>query len=55
MKTDFTILDTIIDNLNKNKTEQHISLKVVIFNDEDYQYAKNIHKRYPTISHSFYK
>jgi 7-carboxy-7-deazaguanine synthase len=49
MKTDFTILDTIIDNLNGNKKEQHISLKVVIFNDEDYQYAKNLYKRYENI------
>ena len=49
MKTDFTILDKIIDNLNQNKREQHISLKVVIFNDEDYQYAKNLYKRYQNI------
>src|SRR3954449_4357284 len=49
MKTNFTILDTIIDNLNQNKREQHISMKVVIFNDEDYQYAKNLYKRYENI------
>ena len=49
MKTDFSILDTIIENLNQNKSEQHISMKVVVFNDEDYQYAKNIHKRYENI------
>ena len=48
MKTDFTVLDRILKQLNQRKEEQHISLKVVVFDDEDYQYAKNIHERYPT-------
>ena len=49
MKTDFTILDKILKQLNHRKSEQHISLKVVVFDDEDYQYAKYIHERYPTV------
>ena len=49
MKTDFTVLDKILNQLKNRKHEQHISLKVVVFDDEDYQYAKNIHERYPTI------
>ena len=49
MTTDFTILDHILKQLHHRKQEQHISLKVVIFDDDDYHYAKNIHERYPTI------
>jgi 7-carboxy-7-deazaguanine synthase len=49
MKTDFTILDTIINNLKQNQQEQHNSIKIVIFNDEDYQYAKEVYKRYQNI------
>jgi 7-carboxy-7-deazaguanine synthase len=44
METDFTILDQIIHSLKQNK--QNTSIKIVIFNDEDYQYAKKIHNRY---------
>ena len=53
MVTDFDILDEIIANLKKNQTEQHVSLKVVIFNDEDYQYAKQVHQRYPHLPFFF--
>ncbi|MCQ6274160.1 7-carboxy-7-deazaguanine synthase QueE [Bacillus sp. V3B] len=49
MKTDFSILDMILDNLEQKQSQQHVSLKVVIFDNEDYQYAKNIHERYPTV------
>lgn len=47
MKQDLNILDEVIQNLDLSK--QHVSLKVVIFNDEDYQFAKMIHKRYPNL------
>ncbi len=47
MVTDYTKLDFIINNIQSNK--QNKSLKVVIFNEEDYQYAKNLHFRYPNI------
>lgn len=49
MDTDFTILDEMVNNL-KN---QNISLKVVIFNDEDFHYAKKVHLRYPGIPFFF--
>lgn len=50
MDTDFEILDKIIANLQNG---HHISLKVVIFNDEDYQYAKQVHQRYENIPFFF--
>ena len=46
MDTDFHILDEIIANLQNSQNGHHLSLKVVIFNDEDYQYAKQVHQRY---------
>ncbi len=50
MVTDFTLLDRILEKLhNKHTHEQHVSLKVVVFSDEDYDYAKSIHKRYPDV------
>ena len=49
MVTDFTILDNIIDQLVVNQKLDNVSLKVVIFDDEDFQYAKKIAKRYPAI------
>ena len=49
MNTDFEKLDHIIQELTKIETSQAISLKVVVFNEEDLQYAKNVHNRYPTI------
>jgi len=45
MKTDFTKLDTFIHNLQHS----NVSLKVVIFNEEDFVYAELIHTRYPQI------
>ncbi|MEH7416764.1 7-carboxy-7-deazaguanine synthase QueE [Neobacillus drentensis] len=45
MVTDFEVLDMILDNLN----ESNVSLKVVVFDDQDYEYAKKIHLRYPAV------
>jgi 7-carboxy-7-deazaguanine synthase len=45
MVTDFQMLDMIIDNLK----ESNVSLKVVVFDDQDYEYARNIHQRYPGV------
>lgn len=45
MTTDFNMLDTIIGKLQATNT----SLKVVVFDDEDYLYAKNVHLRYPEV------
>ncbi|CAK6477048.1 7-carboxy-7-deazaguanine synthase [Peribacillus frigoritolerans] len=47
MNTDFTVLDQIISNLANRNPENHVSLKIVVFNEEDYQYAKHVHGRYP--------
>lgn len=45
MKTDLTKLDTFIYNLQ----HANVSLKVVIFDEEDFMYAEMIHTRYPQI------
>jgi 7-carboxy-7-deazaguanine synthase len=49
MVTDFDALDLIINNLNRDDSSHNVSLKVVIFDDQDYDYAKKIHFRYPGI------
>ncbi len=48
MKTDWNMLDGILDKMKAHGRAAH-SLKVVVFNDEDYQYAKSIHRRYPGV------
>lgn len=53
MDTDFTVLDEIMVKLQKASHNHHVSLKVVIFNDEDYQYAKQVHQRYPNLPFFF--
>ncbi|WP_299092936.1 7-carboxy-7-deazaguanine synthase QueE [uncultured Metabacillus sp.] len=50
MKTDFAKLDEIIHTLINANKKQFISLKVVVFDQEDLRFAKNIHLRYPEIS-----
>lgn len=49
MITDFSVLSAIIGKLINRNSEQHISLKIVVFNQEDYEYAKQVHHRYPGI------
>jgi 7-carboxy-7-deazaguanine synthase len=49
MITDYEKLDVIIANLQRSKDSQ-VSIKVVVFNDDDFTYAKAIHKRYPSVS-----
>ncbi|HLR80101.1 MAG TPA: 7-carboxy-7-deazaguanine synthase QueE [Bacillota bacterium] len=49
MRVDFDILDEIIDKLLNNKRLRHTSLKIVIFNDKDLQFAKQVTQRYPLI------
>ncbi|MBS4178755.1 7-carboxy-7-deazaguanine synthase QueE [Lederbergia citrea] len=50
MVTNFDILDTIIhDKLLSSDFIGNLSLKVVIFDDADYVYAKEIHSRYPEV------
>lgn len=49
MTSDYTVLSDILGKLQNRNSNQHISLKIVVFNEEDYAYAKQIHLRYPTI------
>ncbi|MGM0873340.1 MAG: 7-carboxy-7-deazaguanine synthase QueE [Bacillota bacterium] len=49
MNTDFEKLDDIFDKLVKVNHQQSISLKVVVFDSVDLEYAKSVHVRYPSI------
>lgn len=49
MVTNFEILDSIFQNLNNNDFKHQVSLKVVIFDENDLKYAKKVHHRYPEI------
>ncbi|WML44807.1 7-carboxy-7-deazaguanine synthase QueE [Neobacillus sp. PS3-40] len=49
MQTDFSVLDSIVNNLSTNPAQQNVSLKVVVFDDEDYEYARGVYKRYPRV------
>ena len=44
MTTDFSMLDEIVDNLTAFRSA--FSLKIVVFDDDDYEYARNIYQRY---------
>jgi len=48
MGTDWTILDRIMNNM-KGSSVSSYSLKVVVFNDEDYEYARMVHERYAEV------
>jgi 7-carboxy-7-deazaguanine synthase len=49
METNFEILDSIFINLDENQFEHNVSLKVVIFDEADLDYARMVHKRYEGI------
>ncbi|MFC7322920.1 7-carboxy-7-deazaguanine synthase QueE [Halobacillus campisalis] len=49
MQTNWKILDDIIIKQKNNGRLAHTSIKVVIFNDEDLQYAEYVHARYPEV------
>jgi 7-carboxy-7-deazaguanine synthase len=49
MNTDFAVLDDIIERLNKRERVANVSLKVVVFDEKDFAYAKFVHARYPNI------
>ena len=49
MVTDFDKLDMIINQLQEDSKTQNASLKVVVFDDHDYDYAKKVHQRYQNI------
>ncbi|KHL95096.1 7-carboxy-7-deazaguanine synthase [Paenibacillus sp. IHB B 3415] len=48
MKTDWDKLDEIMVKVGNNGKAAH-SLKVVVFNQEDYEYARKVHFRYPEV------
>lgn len=52
MKTDFTILDEIIAKLDESNV--NFSLKVVVFDDKDFEYAKKVNYRYRHLYDVFY-
>ncbi|MBA2872747.1 7-carboxy-7-deazaguanine synthase [Anoxybacillus calidus] len=49
MNTDFAVLDDIIERLSKRERVANVSLKVVVFDEKDFAYAKFVHARYPNI------
>ncbi|WP_208590636.1 7-carboxy-7-deazaguanine synthase QueE [Gracilibacillus suaedae] len=49
MKTNWTMLDDILVQLEKHGRLAHTSIKVVIFDDKDMDYATNVHNRYPEV------
>lgn len=49
METNFEVLDSIFANLQAGEFANQVSIKVVIFDDHDLEYAKMVHKRYDTI------
>ncbi|MFC6650621.1 7-carboxy-7-deazaguanine synthase QueE [Paenibacillus rhizoplanae] len=48
MQTDWDKLDEIMHRVAGNGKAAH-SLKVVVFNQEDYEYARKVHFRYPEV------
>ncbi|NGM80897.1 7-carboxy-7-deazaguanine synthase QueE [Paenibacillus sp. 7124] len=48
MSTDWEVLDSIMERVRTSGKGAH-SLKVVVFDDEDYKYAAQVHHRYPDI------
>lgn len=46
MKTDFEVLDGIVNQLGTNYAG-NASIKVVVFDEADYEYARSVHQRYP--------
>ncbi|WP_340023812.1 7-carboxy-7-deazaguanine synthase QueE [Paenibacillus sp. FSL K6-1096] len=48
MNTDWGKLDEIIDRVHMNGRANH-SLKVVVFDQADYEYARKVHFRYPGV------
>ena len=52
MKTNWSTLDDIVQQLAASNV--NYSLKVVIFNDEDFEYAKYVYERYKQYDHDFF-
>ncbi|WP_102262945.1 7-carboxy-7-deazaguanine synthase QueE [Mesobacillus jeotgali] len=50
MVTDFEILDQIVEGLEENGSIKNASLKIVVFDEVDYEFAKRVHQRYPDLA-----
>lgn len=49
MITDFSMLDMILEKLKHLPPAHYFCLKVVVFDDADFDYAKKVYQRYPGI------
>ncbi|RFU64857.1 7-carboxy-7-deazaguanine synthase QueE [Peribacillus glennii] len=49
MNTNFGMLDSILEKLMDLGPTNNVSLKVVVFDDKDFQYAKDVYRRYPNV------
>lgn len=49
MKTNFEVLDQIVSGLKENGSLKNASLKIVVFDAGDYEYAKLVYQRYPEL------
>ncbi len=49
MTTEYSVLVDIFGKLRLRNSHHHISLKIVVFTQEDYDFAKQIHHQFPTI------
>ncbi|MNI83897.1 7-carboxy-7-deazaguanine synthase [compost metagenome] len=50
MNTDWAMLDEIVAKLDGRPAPLAVSLKVVVFDDADLAYAKQVHARYPGVA-----
>jgi 7-carboxy-7-deazaguanine synthase len=48
MTTDFKVLDDILTRL-KDTDRNYYSIKIVVFDDIDFEYANTVYKRYPNV------
>ncbi|MDQ0162245.1 7-carboxy-7-deazaguanine synthase QueE [Bacillus alveayuensis] len=49
MKQDLEFLDDILKNLEEHNRLKHVNLKIVIFDEQDFHYAKKIYQKYSQI------
>lgn len=50
MNTNFAVLDDIVARLRAGNRLSSASLKVVVFDEADFDYARSIHRRYPDVA-----
>ncbi len=49
MVTNFFELTDMVERLHDRISKNHVSLKVVVFDEKDLQYAKEVHQKYETV------